>query len=434
MDEVTHNNTDNNNNLYNEELPTVISTVGGEGTRLYPLTLAQPKPLVSLCNRAILRMMFEDLAFQGCSDFILAQKGFENSVRLKDYFQDGESFSKCLGINNGKKLCIRMQPKYNDHGSADAVKHCMNYYNIDKSILVVSGDNVLDINIHDLIKFHNENDALLTIALTEVKDTNDFGIADIGPDNRIKKFVEKPKPEDAPSHFANTAVYLFSSEIRDILNKMDTKNGDFGNDVIPYLTENGYKVFGYIISGYWNDVGNPSRYLESTYDILRNKVKHVRFHTERVGERRWMDMSTKERIEKKWKEGRIFVGDYTYFGANCEVGEDVKIENSVVGDNCIIGKGARISDSVLMDFAIVGEGAILNSTIVGRYTTIESTENEPTTLHAGSVVGENIELPKGTTLGPKERVCPLRYSHKVMSTGKFKELGDNGHNFYFSEM
>ncbi len=420
-------------NFNDEGLPTVISTVGGEGTRLYPLTLAQPKPLVSLCNRAILRMMFEDLATQGCRDFILAQKGFENSVRLKDYFQNGESFSKTLNLDNGK-LCIRMQPKYDDRGSADAVRHCMRYYSIEKPILVVSGDNVLDINIRDLLKFHRDRKALMTIALTEVKDTSDFGIADITPDNRIKKFVEKPKPEDAPSHFANTAVYLISPEIKDILSDMGTNAGDFGKDVIPYLTDNGFDVYGYVITGYWNDVGNPARYLESTYDILRNRVRHVRFHTESIGERRWMDRSTRERTEARWKEGKIVIGDYTYFGANCNVANDVKIENSVVGDNCVIGEGARISDSVLMDFAIVGPGAILNSAIVGRYSTIDSSLEFPTTLHAGSVVGENIELPRGITLGPKERVCPLRYSHKVMGTHKFKELGDDGANFYFAEI
>ena len=166
--------------------PQVLATVGGSGTRLYPLTLDQPKPLVELCDTAIIANLFRVLASQGCRRFILGSKGASNTLNLSNYFKAGEGFFKRLGITDHQDFSY--QPLYDDQGSADSMRYCMNYYDINDDLLVVSGDNLIDIDLQSIVEFHQKHKPLLTVALKELgpeEDLSSYGVA------RVDEGVER---------------------------------------------------------------------------------------------------------------------------------------------------------------------------------------------------------------------------------------------------
>ncbi|MDD1742659.1 MAG: nucleotidyltransferase family protein, partial [Methanotrichaceae archaeon] len=195
--------------------PQVLATVGGAGTRLYPLTLDQPKPLVEICDTAIIANLFRLLAMQGCRKFILGSKGANNTLNLSNYFKAGEGFFKRLGITDHQDFSY--QPFYEDNGSADSLRFCMNYFDIKEDILVVAGDNLIDLDLKTFVDFHHQHKPILTVAVKELdlsETISQYGVAKIDSDFRIRGFVEKPKKGMEPSRMINTAFYLFSPEIR----------------------------------------------------------------------------------------------------------------------------------------------------------------------------------------------------------------------------
>ena len=418
--------------------PPVIATVGGGGTRLYPLTLDQPKPLVDLCDTAIIATLFRVLANQGCRRFILGSKGADNTLPLNNYFKAGEGFFKRLGISDIEEFSY--QPQYEDRGSADSLRYCASYFDIAEDALVVSGDNVIDINLRNFIDFHKDKGAVLTVALKELgpdEEISQYGVADINGDHRINGFVEKPAPGKEPSRMINTAFYLFSPEVRDVLAEMGDSARDIGGDLIPYLTEHGYPVYGYPVEGYWIDIGTPERLLLAAMDFLGEKVEHYAFRNEyRPGQ--WVNPKTLDRIGRYLDSGDIELMGNVFIGRNCNIEKGVVIENSHIGHTSLIERGSKIRNSMVMSFAHIKRGAVLNRTIVGRHSTIEPKcvlDADQPCCKPGKipVVGENVTLPQESVVGPGTRVAPLKYSYKILATGKFSQLGTDDQNIYFCE-
>ncbi|MFQ6137222.1 MAG: sugar phosphate nucleotidyltransferase [Candidatus Hydrothermarchaeales archaeon] len=423
-----------------EDYPTVIATVGGEGIRLFPLTLNQPKPLVDMCNRAIIARMFEPLVKQGCRRIIIASKGEENTSHLNKYFKAGAGFFTRLKIEEWEE--IEYQPNYSDMGNADAVRYCMEYYGIDDEVLVVSGDNVVDIDIEKLVNLHEEKNALLTVGLKELEpneDVSQFGVARVAEDMRLSGFVEKPNPGEEPSRLINTSIYLFSPEIRDVFGEMGDQVKDIGHDVIPYLTENGYPVYGYMIKGYWADVGTPERFWKTTMDILHQRLPNIRLEHE-VRKGIWIHPTTYKRNDGL--KGVEIKGN-AIIDRSCTIGEDVKIEDSCIGHTCVIGDGVTIKESIVMDFADIRAGVYLNKCIVGRHATVEegSRIDADLSVEFGGelmdkipvVGGGELTIFRNSVIGPGKRAAPLRHSHRILSCGIYRELGMDDANVYFIE-
>lgn len=427
--------------MKSSEAPVVMAIVGGVGTRMYPLTLRHPKPLLPICNYATLIRSFETLARQGCREFIFASTGMENTTRLKEYFKWGVSFSSRLGLD--PQALFRYQPNYPDRGNADAVRICLDYFDITEDTLIVGGDNIFDIDVEDMLAFHREKDSIMTIGLTQVDNVTQYGVADLDPNMRIRRFVEKPKAGTEPSNLANIGLYLINPKIREVFKDMGKGVADFGYDVIPYLIENDYPVYGYRSDGYWNDIGTPGEYLKSTHDILAGRVKNITFRTkDRIMENLWIHPTTLQRIEEKIEYGKVQLGKNTLIGGDCEIGDGVIIENSAIGDNCVIEGGAKIIGSVVMDFVTIEANVRLNKCIVGTFSTIQkdsiidsdlevdvATEDEDNV----PVIGENVTIPSGSIIGPRKRVAPIEKSHDILKTGRYLDLGYDSTNIYFVE-
>lgn len=418
--------------------PHVLATVGGSGTRLYPLTLEQPKPLVELCDTAIIAILFRVLAIQGCRRFILGSKGANNTLNLSNYFKAGEGFFRRLGIDDHEDFSY--QPLYDDKGSADSMRYCIDYFDINDDLLVVSGDNLIDIDLNKFVNFHHEHKPILTVALKELgpeENVSQYGVAKIDKDLRIKGFVEKPRDGTEPSRMINTAFYLFSPEIRDVLHEMGESAKDIGGDLIPYLTENGYPVYGYPIGGYWIDIGTPDRLHQAAMDCLGGRVRHFD-RKYQYGPNQWVHPSTMERIKEYLDSGEIKLLGNVSIGRNCFIERGTVIENSHIGHTSLIGRNAEIRNSLIMSFCNIKRGVVMNRSIVGRHSIIEA--NSILSANGGEnnsgkvpVVGENVILPAESVVGAGTRIAPLKHSHSILATGRFAELGIDDKNIYFTE-
>ena len=250
---------------YNPFRLRVFIPVGARATRLLPLTAETSKAALRLLNRPLIEFSLLSLARQGVRNFIFGIKGYTNYRDLYDYFGSGYGFS--IRYNIKPRIHIKYQPNIDDIGSADSAKINMEYYNINTPVFAVQGDNVFEIDLKDLIRFHKEKNALMTIVLREVENVKGLGIADINTNGRIKRFIEKPLPEEAPSNLANTGLYVLSPKIKKIFKEKGIKKIiknrnrlDFGYDFIPYLTNTDKAIYGYKLKGKWFDIGTPDWY------------------------------------------------------------------------------------------------------------------------------------------------------------------------------
>lgn len=406
---------------YEPERLRVIIPVGGKATRLLPLTAETSKACIRLLNRPLIEFSLLSLARQGIRNFIFGVKGYTNYRDLHDYFESGYGFSARYGIT--PRVHIKYQPNIDDLGSADSARINIGYYNVRDPVFAVQGDNIFDVNLKELIEFHCEKEAVITIALREVENVEGYGIADIDKDMRIRKFVEKPAPKEAPSNLANTGLYMVSPEIRKIFKEKgvkklmkERKRLDFGYDFIPYVIETGRPVYGYVLKGSWYDVGTPKRYLEAMKDMLEGHFSSLTDFGGRVDEkmRVWVQGESPESVKrrreiiKKIKEGKIEVEGSVLIGRHCKIGDGVRIVNSCIDNYTKIDNGVTIENSAIMDRAIIEAKAEIKDSIVGRHVTIHSSARKPTKVNEISVIADDVTIAEGCLL-KATKIYPHQY-------------------------
>lgn len=399
-----------NDNHASERLRVIIP-VGGKATRLLPLTAETSKACIRLLNRPLIEISLLPLARQGIKNFIFGVKGYTNYRDLHDYFESGFGFSARYGIK--PRVHIKYQPNVDDLGSADSASISMEYYNVKDPVFAVQGDNIFDVNVRELVDFHEKKGAVMTIALREVTNVEGYGIADINKDMRISRFVEKPSPKEAPSDLANTGLYMVSPEIRKIFKEKGVKQLikerhrlDFGFDFIPYLISTGRPVYGYTLEGSWYDVGTPRRYLEAMHDMLEGKFASLTDFGGRISDEKriWVQgessesMKRRQGILRKIKEGKIEVEGSVLIGRHCEINDGVRIVDSCIDNYTKIGKDVEIENSAVMDRVIVGDKAQIKESIVGRHVTVSSSSRKPTKIDSLSVIADDVILDQGCTL------------------------------------
>lgn len=389
----------------------VIIPVGGKATRLLPLTAETSKACLRLLNRPLVEFSLLSLANQGIRNFIFGVKGYTNYRDLYDYFESGTGFSARYGID--PPIHIKYQPNVPDLGSADSARINMNYYEITNPVFAVQGDNIFDIKVKNIIDFHKEKEAALTIVLREVDNVEGLGIADIDKSGRIQKFIEKPQPKDAPSNLANTGLYVLSPGIQKIFKEkgiqqiIKNKNRlDFGYDFIPYVISTGRPVYGYTLKGSWYDVGTPKSYLEAMKNLLHSGVSTLKDFGGRLSgdDMIWVQGDSadsekcREEIIGKIKQGKIKIEGAVLIGRHCQIDDGAHIVNSCIDNFTRIGKKAVITNSAVMDRAIVGDNTEIHDSIIGRHVMVNSNCNRPTRINAVSVVADDVVLEEGCTL------------------------------------
>ncbi len=399
----------------------VIIPVGGKATRLLPLTAETSKAALRLMNRPLVEFSILSLARQGVRNIIFGVKGYTNYRDLYDYFESGYGFS--VRYNIKPRIHIKYQPNVDDLGSADSARINMEYYEINDPIFAVQGDNVFEINVKDLIRFHREKGALMTIVLREVQNVEGLGIADIDENSRIRSFVEKPLPKDAPSNLANTGLYVLSPEVKNVFKEKDIKKImenkrrlDFGYDFIPYLTQTGHPVYGYTLKGNWFDVGTPKNYLEAMKKLLHGGFSMLTDFGGKINEKQmiWVQgesndsVKRREEIVQKIEKGKIEIEGAVLVGRHCQIDDGVRIANSCIDNFTRIGRGTSIENSAILDRVIIGEKAEVRDSIIGRHATVLSSGRKQTRISAVSVIADDVTLEEGCRV-TASRIYPHQY-------------------------
>jgi len=396
---------------YAPERIRVIIPVGGKATRLLPLTAETSKACLRLLNRPLVEFSLLSLANQGIRHFIFGVKGYTNYRDLYDYFESGYGFSARYNIK--PRIHIKYQPNVTDLGSADSARINIDYYELNNPIFAVQGDNIFDIKVKNLIDFHKEKGACLTIVLREVDNVEGLGIADIDKNGCIQRFVEKPEPKDAPSNLANTGLYVLSPEVRKIFREkgvqqiIKEKNRlDFGYDFIPYIIQSGRPVYGYTLKGSWFDVGTPKSYLEAMKKLLNGGFSTLNdFGGRLAGEGLvWVQGDSndsekrRQEIIQKIKAKKIEIEGAVLIGRHCQIEDGARIVNSCIDNFTRIGKNAVVANSAVMDRAIIGDNAEVYDSIIGRHVVVNSSCHKPTKVTSISVVADDVTLEEGCSL------------------------------------
>jgi len=380
--------------------------VGGQAKRLRPLTNDISKPCIRFLNRPLIEFPMVTLAEQGVRNFIFGENGYTNYTDLFDQYREGVGFSATYEIE--PRVHIKHQPNVDDLGSADSYRLNVEYYDIHDPVLVVQGDNLFDFDLSDFVRKHEERRAMMTIALIKVEKVEEYGIAELSQDLRIKRFIEKPPPEKAPSNLANAGIYLLSPDVRKIvegeeLRKMieERRRFDFGFDLIPYLVDKGFPVYGYELKT-WYDIGNPERYLNAMRDILYGAM-NIRVREERIFPNRniWVQgyseesITRREEVINKCKRGQLTIDGAALVGRHTIINEYSKISDSNIDNFCMIGDHVTLERSAIMDAARIGEYTTISDSILGRKVIVESSYENPTFIQSTSVIGSSVCIRRG---------------------------------------
>jgi NDP-sugar pyrophosphorylase family protein len=414
-----------------EELKCFIP-VGGQAKRLRPLTHDVSKPCIRFLNRSLIEFSMATLAEQGVRNFIFGANGYTNYSNLFDQYGEGVGFSAKYKIE--PRAHIRHQPNIDDLGSADSYRLNLEYYDIRDPVLVVQGDNLFEIDLKNFIRVHEEKKATMTIALTKVERVEEYGIAELDKDLKIRKFVEKPPADKAPSNLANAGIYLLSPEVRKIVESEEVRKItearnrlDFGYDLIPYLVNNGFPVYGYELK-VWYDVGNPENYLKAMREVLYGKL-NIRVSEERVLPNRnvWIQGYSEESIKRrretlgKYMENKLSIDGAALIGRHTRIGDWSEISDSNIDNFCVVGEHVKIESAAVMDAARIGDYANLSDSILGRKVIVESTREKPTFIESTSVIGNAVSIGKGCRL-TRTKVNPgLTIPPGMAYDGKFLE-------------
>jgi len=364
-----------------------IVMAGGFGTRIRPLTMSIPKPMLPLVNKPILERIVSHLKKHGIEDLIMLLY-FQPEV-IKNYFGDGSDF--------GVKITYVVPQE--DYGTAGACKMAEEYLGDEERIFVISGDLLTDYNLKAMMDFHEKKKAMVTIGLTRVADPLQFGIVITDENSRIVKFLEKPTWGEVFSDTINTGIYLLN---REVFNYIPRGNAfDYSKDLFPLLLKEGKPLYGYIGKGYWRDIGDPDAYRYAHYDVFDGKVNiaiegmklDLVGRDVRVGE----DVKIGEDVDFK---GTVIVGKNTTIGDRC------KIQRSSIGNNCVIEQGVEIVDSIIWDNVYIKRSAkIHGAVLMNGVSVLEEAEiNEGAVIADECIIGKNAVVRENVKIWPRKIV------------------------------
>lgn len=268
---------------------------------------------------------------------------------IREHFGNGEAFGVHIEYSYEKELM----------GTAGGFKRAEAFFG-DGPALIVSGDALTDINLGEFLRFHKENRGIATLALKSVADPTQYGVV-VCEQERIVRFQEKPRREEAISNLANTGIYLFGPEIFEHI--PEGTFYDFGKQVFPGLLAKGEKMCGYVMREYWCDVGDLNVYREAHYDMLTGVVK-VELPGKRFEGSIWLG----ERVSVHPEA--VLVGP-VLLGNNCTVREGARIYGpAILGDNTVVGKNVVIKRGILWNNVVVEDEAEVADAVVADHCVI----------------------------------------------------------------
>jgi mannose-1-phosphate guanylyltransferase/phosphomannomutase len=356
-----------------------VVMAGGSGSRLRPLTVGRPKPMVPVVNQPVMGHILNLLKQHHLTDVVVTVQYLADMI--EDYFGDGHHYD----------MNIHYSLEETPLGTAGSVKNAQEF--LDETFVVISGDAITDIDLTKVIEFHKSKQAKVTLTLYRVPNPLEYGVIIVDENGRIQRFLEKPSWGEVISDTVNTGIYVIEP---DILDRIEPGAPfDFSNDLFPLLMKEGIPLYGYVADGYWCDVGDIKEYMRATADLLNGKVKLGELGHP-IG-------------------GNIWVGDDVEIAPDAELygpiylGNGVKIKGkvvmhgpSVVRDSTIIDTRANVDRSIIWRNSYVGEGVELRGAIVGRQCSLKSNA----VVFEGVVIGDNTIVGESAIIHPEVKIWP----------------------------
>ena len=343
-----------------------ILLAGGKGTRLRPLTIHTPKPIVPIFNRPFLHYQIDLLKQVPEIDEVILSLNYQPR-RIEEIFGDGSD----VGI----KIRYVVEPA--PLGTAGAVKYAGD--KLTESVVVFNGDVLTSIDLGAVIRLHRERQARATIVLTPVENPSAFGLVETDSRQNILRFLEKPKPEEITTNRINAGIYVLEPDTFDRI--PDGVPWSIERKYFPSLIERGETFLAFDYQGYWIDIGTPQKYLQVHHDILTGRFPAAPFR-ELPAPRACV--SAKARIDPgAIVESPCFVDDDAVVEAGARIAP-----LSVVGRGARIEAGAVVDGAIIWPGSVVGGGATVTGSIVGR----DCRLGPSTVVEGGAVLGDRTSL------------------------------------------
>lgn len=336
-----------------------VIMAGGQGSRLRPLTLTRPKPMVEVLGRPVIDFVKDAMLEAGIDDLIVTT-GYR-----------GEQLQKHVSAwplqsmkTHSREITARINQEDSPMGTAGSVRLLSDL--LTETFVVGSGDSVASFDISGLLAAHKQSGAKVTMALWEVEDPSDFGIVGLSAEHNgeldgdlregyISRFKEKPSPEEAFSNVINAGLYIIEPEVLALMPLGE--KFDFSKQLFPMVLEMNWPMYAKTIDGVWFDVGNPMELLNAQSTLVK-RMKELPFPMPNgkvlPGNGFCMDDA-------------VILGDVvsSVISSNCFVEENVKISNSLLMSGCKISPDSIISNSVLGQNVVIGNGAKLDNVVIG---------------------------------------------------------------------
>lgn len=342
---------------------------GGFGTRLRPLSCTRPKILFPIVNKPLLQWTFERLTKNMIKEAILAAN-LQTEVFIKQH-----RIPKC-----GLRITYSRDPPEKPLGTGGPIKKAEKLLGHDASFLVLNGDIFADVNYSEIFKMHEEKNATATIALHRVEDPSRYGVAELAKGNRIKRFIEKPPREEAPTNLINAGVYVLNPEIFEYIPK--GRKVSLERQVFPKLSETG-KLYGYVFNDLWMDIGKLEDYLKINEILLDTFANQQKYN---IGNK--VKVKKPVAIDKGVSVGeKACIGPYAILGRNTTVGSNVRIQNSVVFPGVVISDFSSVNGAIIGENVVIGKGVKIGE---------------------GCVLGDHVKVKDNVRLVKGVSICPAK--------------------------
>ena len=331
-----------------------ILLAGGKGTRLRPLTLHTPKPIVPIFERPFLHYQLDLLKKVPEIDEVILSLNYQPR-RIEEIFGDGSESG----------LSIRYVVEPAPLGTAGAVRYAGE--SLHESVVVFNGDVLTAVDLGAVIALHRERRARATIVLTPVENPSAYGLVETDPHGNIRRFLEKPQADEITCNTINAGIYILEPDTFERIPR-DTP-WSIERSFFPSLIERGETFVGYVYDGYWIDIGTPEKYMQVHADIMDGRFEAGRFSASSATA--WV--SPQARVDEgAVLEGPCFidegsvlksgarVGPYSVVGRQCHIEEHAVIERSILWANTRVSQDASVRRAILARHCHVGRSATID--------------------------------------------------------------------------
>ncbi|HEY7141778.1 MAG TPA: NDP-sugar synthase [Methylomirabilota bacterium] len=350
-----------------------VILAGGLGTRLRPLTLERPKPVVPLLNVPFLSYQLALLGVHGVRDVILSVSHRAEAIRA------------IMARERLGDVRLRDVVEAEPLGTAGGVRNAADL--VDGRVVVLNGDVLTDLDLTAMLRMHEARGAAATIYLTPVENPTAYGLVELEPDGRVHRFLEKPGWEEVTTNTVNAGVYILERELLEWIPKGEPCSIE--REFFPLLLERRAAFYGFVSPGYWLDIGTPVKYFQAQQDLLARRLQAHVAPPGRAGPEGWVHPTTTVAPSARLR-GPVAIGSDCRVEAGAVVGP-----GTVLGAGCRIGAGAQIDTAVLWEDVEVGAAAHLTGCLVGRAVSIGAHAR----VTPGAVLGD------GTRLGDYSRLA-----------------------------